>query len=418
MGKKKSEEPQDPLSQLIRASDATILGQLVRQLASGRPEVRRECLEFLQQHVSLTAEARADADADAVFALWEELEPDLADLNEYGGGPDETEERVAELLYQLSEKLKHSRIPEDARWDLLDRVMPYIINNHAGMEDGLYDVAYAACQEDDDLRELAIRMETSGRDYLVDHARGIYRKLGDWDKYLALRSRRMEYGGDYHDLATFYWEHGERERALALAREGMQKGKGRMDELRAFLAERARESGDRPGYLELQLAETISGLSLEKYKAFRELCTAEEWSAYEPRLLAALENARDMERLEIHMHRSEHDRAIAILSAMRFPDSRSWSPALLQIAAQLEDKYPEQILTFYRSGLGNLNRNDQRKGYAARAAVARLVRHVWVDVLRTPEQWESFARKVKAANRGRPAFQEEFARVVPGWDAL
>ena len=118
--------------------------------------------------------------------------------------------------------------------------MRYIYSGNSGMDDALYEVAYALCQDDEDWREFAIQLESSGKDYLLDHARGIYRKLGDRDKYLALRSRRMEYGADYHDLASFHWEQGERDKAMAIAREGLQKAKGRMDELRAFVATRAR----------------------------------------------------------------------------------------------------------------------------------------------------------------------------------
>ncbi|MBI2227785.1 MAG: hypothetical protein HYU46_01650, partial [Deltaproteobacteria bacterium] len=119
------------------------------------------------------------------------------------------------------------------------------------MDDALYDVAYAACSDNEDWKYLAQRLEGLGKDWPLDHARRIYRRIGDRDKFLALRSRRMEHGADYHDLATFYWEQGDREQALAVAHEGMRKGKGRMDDLRAFLADRAKESGDRRGYLEL-----------------------------------------------------------------------------------------------------------------------------------------------------------------------
>jgi hypothetical protein len=51
---------------------------------------------------------------------------------------------------------------------------------------------------------------------------------------------QMEYGADYHDLATFHWEHGERDKAVAIAREGLQNAKGRMDELHAFVAKQAK----------------------------------------------------------------------------------------------------------------------------------------------------------------------------------
>jgi hypothetical protein len=46
------------------------------------------------------------------------------------------------------------------------------------------------------------------------------------------------------------------------------------------------------------------------------------------------------------------------------------------------------------------------------------VGHMWVDVMVTPEKWEKFAKEVKLANQKRPAFQEEFANVMPGWRNL
>lgn len=42
------------------------------------------------------------------------------------------------------------------------------------------------------------------RDWPTDHARRIYRKLGDRKKYLELRHKKLAYGMDYHDLASFH----------------------------------------------------------------------------------------------------------------------------------------------------------------------------------------------------------------------
>jgi hypothetical protein len=69
----------------------------------------------------------------------------------------------------------------------------------------------------------------------------------------------MVYGLDYHDLAQFYREEGNREQALAVAEEGLKKGQGRKDELRQFLAGHALESGDRERYLDLQCARAVEG---------------------------------------------------------------------------------------------------------------------------------------------------------------
>ena len=87
----------------------------------------------------------------------------------------------------------------------------------------------------------------------------------------------------------------------------------------------------------------------------------------------------------------------------------------LKAAANLESRFPEKILEYYLTGLGALNVNDTRKGYARKAKGMAKVRHMYVDILKAEDRWRDFAGKVRKDNLHRPAFQEEFAKVVPGW---
>ena len=57
-------------------------------------------------------------------------------------------------------------------------------SGNAGMDDAFYD---AACYTQEDLRALAEHFEALGRDWPLDHARRIYREIGDHEKYLELR---------------------------------------------------------------------------------------------------------------------------------------------------------------------------------------------------------------------------------------
>lgn len=283
----KSRKRKDLFEELVRGANTDLLRELIRQLSSARPEVRRECFTFLKERVSLSSGEDESTEAEALLSLWYEAEPDLSELDEYGGGDYDLVDHVGELLYDLAKGLEQKKIPREYRRELLDEVIPYIRSGNAGMDDELYDVAYAACYDSEDLRDLAKRFEAMGRDWPIDHARRIYRKIGDHQKYLELRSHRMKYGSDYHDLATFYWETGERNKAIEVARKGLKKAEGRMDELRSFMIERAQESEDRPGYLELKFEQAVDGLTLEKYHAFKKVCTKEDWDDFEPRMLAS-----------------------------------------------------------------------------------------------------------------------------------
>jgi hypothetical protein len=416
MAKKPKKE--DALVGLLKAASPAVLTDLILELATDRPDIRRECFDSLKTRVSVSKALEKRSAGEIVLALWSELEPDLCELDDYGGGDYGTMDHVAELLDQIRTQFDSKKIEPVHRQEILDRVLAYIKSGNAGMDDMLFDVAYAACYDDYDMRRLAEAFEAMQDDWKESHARRIYRKLGDRDKYLELRTRKMIFGADFNDLATFYWASGEKEKALQVAEKGLHKGKGRMDELRQFVASRAKESGDREKYLALQFAQAKDGLTLEKYKALKKMCQAAEWAQFEPKILARLRDAWRTEKLKIRMYRKEYSEAMAILTKGRYPTS-DWDVAdEIRVAKKLETRYPEEILKYYLSGLGNFKVNATRKEYVRKAKVMVKVRHMLVEVLGDEARWNKYAAKVKQDNIRRPAFQEEFARLLPGWRDL
>ena len=212
MARKK--KPADPLKDLLEAAKPETLRDLVAHLSDFSPEMRRECFDYLKKHVTLTAEQKISSEGEIVMALWWELYPDLEELDTYGGGDDKTVDHVADLIYDIQQKLAGKKIDEEIRRELLDEVIPFIKSGNAGMDDSLYDLAYSACYIDEDWRRLAVALEAINKDWPTDHARRIYCRLGDREKYLDLRCKKLVYGMDYHDLASFYWDEGNREKAL------------------------------------------------------------------------------------------------------------------------------------------------------------------------------------------------------------
>ena len=416
MGKKKTKK--DVLDELIEAATPEALGELIREVASGDAGARAMCIDRLSSHENVSKALEERSAGEVALALWDELWPDLSELDSYGEYDHELGDNVYELLMELEEHVSSEPVPSQYRRAILKKVLPYIEDNTSVLADSLYDVAYGACRDEADLRWFAEALEGCGGRWEVDHARRIYRQIGDRDKYLQLRQSRLKYGMEYYDLATFYWEDGEKEKALEIAEKGLKTGEGRMDELRDFVAERALESGDREKYLAVQFAQATDGLTLASYKAFREICSREEWGAYEPQILVLMAEGRGVEILKVRMHRKEYDKAIVMLSGWRYPWSDWGSGDEIEIAKELETHYPEEVLTYYQSGFGNLNMNATRKEYARKAAIMAKVRRVLVDVMDNHSRWKTFAQKVKEDNRKRPAFQEEFGKAVPGWREL
>ena len=406
------------LAELIAAAPSTALSELILNLAENSPEIRRECFDYLKENTAVSKMLERQSEGEAIMSIWAELLPDLEDLDAYGGRPYGVEDQVWELLYEITKRLTSKKVDETYRREILDSVLPFIKSRNSGAGDALDELAYAACYSPFELRYLAESLEAMHDDWQTRNARNIYRQIGDHDKYLELRLKYMEVGADYHDLADFYWKTGEKEKSIQIAQKGLKKATGRMDELRAFVAERAQESGDRTTWIELQFDQATDCLTLDKYKKFKNACKKEEWKEYEPRLLKKMKDTVKTEQMKIHMDRKEYDSVVSLLSKCLYPQYNWDSNTDVRIAENLEKRYPEKVLKWYLSGLGNLSSNQKREEYARKAEVMAKVRHMLVDVMDDESRWKKLAVKVKNDNLRRPAFQQEFAGTVPGWGAI
>lgn len=195
----------DPLAALLATAPPGTLVDLLVQLAATRPDVRRECFDYLKKHTALSPHQQKHSEGERLLALWAELAPDLDELDDYGGGDYDADAHVSGLLHEIEQALSRKKIEANYRHRLLDNVLPYIKSGNAGLDDDLYAVAYATCYENDDWRALAEALETLGGKWELDHARRIYRRLNDRNNYLKLRQRNLATGTDYHDPAGFHW---------------------------------------------------------------------------------------------------------------------------------------------------------------------------------------------------------------------
>jgi len=152
----------DPLAALMKTATKEKLVDLLVLVASSRPAVRRECLDYLTTHAALSHNQKEQSEGERLLALWAELAPDLDELDAYGGGDYDADLQVSSLLQEITQTLSRKKIEAAFRQKLLDNVLPYIESGNAGLDDDLYDLAYAASYTDDDWRALAEAFETMG----------------------------------------------------------------------------------------------------------------------------------------------------------------------------------------------------------------------------------------------------------------
>ena len=184
MARKRKQD--DPLAALMKTATKEKLVDLLVLVASSRPAVRHECLDYLTRHTALSHNQKIQSEGEKLLTLWAELAPDLDELDAYGGGDYDADFHVSSLLQEIAQTLSRKKTEAAYRQQLLDKVLPYIESGNAGIDDDLYDVAYAACYTDDDWRALAEAFETMGGDWKLDHARRIYRRLGNREIELGL----------------------------------------------------------------------------------------------------------------------------------------------------------------------------------------------------------------------------------------
>jgi len=76
----------DPLTALMETATKAKLVDLLVLVASSRPAVRRECIDYLTRHAALSHNQKKQSEGEKLLAMWSELAPDLDELDAYGGG--------------------------------------------------------------------------------------------------------------------------------------------------------------------------------------------------------------------------------------------------------------------------------------------------------------------------------------------
>jgi tetratricopeptide (TPR) repeat protein len=209
-GKKKT------IESVLKDKTEAQLRQLLIDISKRFPDASDFILRWSQ------SKGQMDVTGELAMALWEKAEIIIDQFNEYGGGSDDDEEAACDYICEMSKLIP--KLSWEARQKIVDRMLEQYSYGNSGFEDMLIETCYEMCNEKDELVYLAERFLSSGKLWDKRRAMTIYRRIGEYDKYLQLRTSSLEFRNDYLDLAEYYEEQGDIETALEVAKKGLHKG--------------------------------------------------------------------------------------------------------------------------------------------------------------------------------------------------
>lgn len=339
---------------------------------------------------------------------WGEIEPVIQEFNEHGGGPGEEEERVYDTLDKIVSLFKENKLSQDVKKEFIDNLFHYYDLGNSGFEDSLMDAIFDVASSKSDWEYIVEKLRKEETDWRKTLIMEIYRDhLHDEKSYLRERGAKLKYGLDYYDLSQFWYEKGDMEKAVEIAKEGLEKSEGRIIDLIEFLFEYYRNK-------DYENALKYASLKFEDdpcYTAYNELkrfCKKKDWTKIEARCLEKLkEHSGEEDLARVHWDKKEYDRVLEYVlnRDCGFFDERE------EYADKLKEIYPQEILEFYKELIKRRINGKDRKSYREAACYAEKAKHIYTHVLKDAEEWNKYIQSIRSKYEKYPALQDEFLRL-------
>lgn len=205
-----------------------IISKMTLQSPNTEKAVIDWCRKNNEKHKNKAAEVELEN-------LWEEAREIISDFNAYGGGPEWKEDKACDNLWKMDGLVKENDILWDIRRTILDEMLAEFYEGNSGFDDILIEVGESLCKNKEEKRYLADALSKAGG-YYGKYAADLYLQIGDEEQYLKKELDNLEYGSDYVRIAEYFKEKGDRPKALDYIWEGMEKCKGKLDELIDYAA--------------------------------------------------------------------------------------------------------------------------------------------------------------------------------------
>ena len=349
------------------------------------------------------ADKGKDTSVEEYYEHWDEAKSLLEEFQTYGGGSEEDEETIYYNLEEITKLFREEKLPSDIKEEFINGVLDYYLGGNTGLDDFLIDFAFEVAKDKEDWLHIIKRLREKDGSWERKLIMDIYRNhLNDKEKYLEERMKELEYGMDYYDLANFYKENGEEEKAVEIAQEGVVRGKGRKIDLYELIFEYCKERDYEKAlkYLRKIFQEKMS---LDNYKRLivfsREKEMESDWA------LSLLKKEKEWGVLaQIDLYEGRYENVLKYI----MDESRdSFFCSKESFAEEIKDRYPVEIISFYKEKVISFTKQENRRSYQKAVFYLRRIKQIYVEILKDKVSFQKYIQKLTQQYANRPAFLDE-----------
>ncbi len=398
---------------------------------------------------------------------WAIVDRTLKELNDYGMSDVSLESLAIDTMELLAKSLDGGDQSRQERQTIIGELLDYYVYGNCGIVDAIYETAESICVEESDYRIVIRKLKEEAlrgtfQLYHKSKLANLYAQIGDSDSRLAVLERGLEYGTDYWLLASYWLERDEKEKALKVIEEGLDKTAGGKTELYEYMENHLQTRGDMDGIfqllerkmedlyqggrgnveddsayqyllvhydtagdyhakvnlLNLRFSHGEAGLSL--YKAAASILAPTDLPKFQKQIIERLKksiqenqpagpwlarNAKpEIQTLaEIYAYEDDRDNLLEVISKD------------IDLLARYESKLlrhsPDTYLEQYANEVNRLIEKRGRDNYRTAVRYLKKIKNIHETVLDTPHEWEKYVENLRENNKTLRAFQDELKRL-------
>jgi len=286
----------------------------------------------------------------------------IKEANEYGGSP--KEDKGYKTLSKIEDLLSEHEFQWEVRQPIVDEMLEEVYEDNSGFEDTLVEMCELLCQTKEEKLYLAEKLKKSSSSYYRKYAASMFEEHGMESEFEDTLSQNLQYGSDYIKLANFYKKNKQKDRAIQLVEEALEKVQSRMDEVYEWLFKEYKKNKEDSKILELynkalkkkRNLDTVVNLMCQYYK--------DDYEKRKPYLLKMVEvcdHAKIKQSYYICQRELKEDDFKQEHKHLQDVVKERSIPQYLDIL--IEENQEEEVLRqlqahpFWRNSLNNMDRN-------------------------------------------------------------